>query len=254
MPSMNDENRPLRSREVLLEQVYRRGRQLRRRRQVFRVAVGVVAALALVVPAVGLSALVLDSDSSLHVGTAPSGKETEDPYEADSSPSPTATVSPESPKSTPSISPSPSPSPSSPSPPPPVCTPAEVEVVTTTDRSSYQTGEEVKVTSTVTNRSNHICHRAEAQSVAFRDSEGTTWFFYYYPSAEYGPGYSPEWAPGETLTTSYSWNQKTCKSEADTACQPAVQAPPGTYIVEVEWRWHEAFYKASATFEIVGAS
>lgn len=88
MPSINDENRPLRSREALLKQVYRRGRKLRRRRQVFRIAAGVGVAAAFVVPAVGLSALVLDSDSSLRLGTRTSVSQTSSPSPSPSRSSP----------------------------------------------------------------------------------------------------------------------------------------------------------------------
>lgn len=238
--------------------------RVERYRHLIKAPIFLAAVLALVVTAVGLTALQSGSDSSQRASAPPSGEETEQPSEVDSSPSPTATLSPESPQSTPRSSPTPSPSPSPSPTPPPVCTPEEVEVVTTTDRSSYQPGEEVKVTSTITNRSNHVCYRpgtTDGMEIAFWDSEGTNGLITGYIPDYVGP---LEWAAGEAITYSYSWDQKTCMKGS--GCSPYTQAPPGTYFVEVTWRqyeWKEVdgeqkrydrSYKASATFEIVGSS
>ena len=124
----------------------------------------------------------------------------------------------------------------------PDCTPSQIEVTVTTDRTSYAAGQQVKVDSTLRNRSQATCFYAgHTFQVAIQDAVGRTIMTFEITTP--GGTRSP-FAPGATLTGSVPWDQRSCQN------QPCPQPPPGPYLAAVKWTFAGGPYEAKAAFSL----
>lgn len=124
----------------------------------------------------------------------------------------------------------------------PDCTASQIEVTATTDRTSYRAGQQVKVDSTLRNRSQATCFYAgHTFQVAIQDAVGRT--IITFEIATPGGTRSP-FVPGATLTGSVPWDQRSCQT------QPCPQPPPGPYAAAVKWVFAGGPYEAKAAFSL----
>ena len=124
----------------------------------------------------------------------------------------------------------------------PDCAASQIEVTATTDRTSYAAGQQVKVDSTLRNRSQATCFYAgHTFQVAIQDAVGRT--IITFEIASPGGSRSP-FAPGATLTGSVPWDQRSCQT------QPCPQPPPGPYLAAVKWIFAGGPYEAKAAFSL----
>jgi hypothetical protein len=122
------------------------------------------------------------------------------------------------------------------------CTAAQIEVTAKTDKASYAAGEQVKVDSTLRNKSQATCFYAgHTFHVAIQDAGGRTIITFNLVSP--GPTGSP-FVAGATLTGSVPWDQRSCQT------QPCPQPPPGTYAAVVTWTFAGGPYETRATFSL----
>jgi hypothetical protein len=123
------------------------------------------------------------------------------------------------------------------------CTRAQIEVTATTDKSSYGPGQQVKVDSTLRNRSRTTCvYAGHTFQVAIQDAAGRTIITFELIAP--GPTGTP-FVPGATLTGSVPWDQRTCQT------QPCPQPPPGAYSAAAKWTFAGGPYEARAAFTLV---
>jgi hypothetical protein len=121
------------------------------------------------------------------------------------------------------------------------CTAAQIEVTATTDRTSYSVGQQVKVDSTLRNRSQSLCfYSTQTFQVAIQDAVGRTIITFEIATPA---GRSP-FVPGATLTGSVPWDQRSCQN------QPCPQPPPGPYSAAVKWLFPGGPYEARAAFSL----
>ena len=124
----------------------------------------------------------------------------------------------------------------------PDCTASQIEVTATTDRTSYPAGQQVKVDSTLRNRSQATCFYAgHTFQVAIQDAVGRTMITF--EIATPGGTRSP-FVPGATLTGSVPWDQRSCQN------QPCPQPPPGPYAAAVKWIFAGGPYETKAAFSL----
>ncbi len=124
----------------------------------------------------------------------------------------------------------------------PDCTAAQIDVAVTTDQRSYATGQQVKVDSTLRNRSQTTCFYAgHTFQVAIQDAVGRP--IITFEIATPGTTRSP-FVPGATLTGSVPWDQRSCQA------QPCQQPPPGPYVAAVKWIFAGGPYEARAAFSL----
>lgn len=120
------------------------------------------------------------------------------------------------------------------------CTPAQIAVTVDTDRATYGPGQEVKITSTLRNRSPSSClYNGYVFGSAFRNAAGDTF-----------PGVSViadsfadvPLRPGETISHSASWDHRLCP---EPGCGPM---PPGPYTAIVTWNFASSAYELTTAF------
>lgn len=122
------------------------------------------------------------------------------------------------------------------------CAPAQVDVSATTDKTTYSPGQQVKVDSTLRNRSQSTCSYAgHTFQVAIQDAVARTIITFEINTP--GPARSP-FVPGATLTGSVPWDQRSCQA------QPCPQPPPGPYSAAVTWTFAGRTYEARAAFSL----
>lgn len=249
----NELDEPLRGRrQELLARVVGRGERLRQRRRVAWGAAAVSAVLAVAVPAAVWRGA---SDSGSRVVSASGGPAapgpsadtgattdgtTTVPAPSDSAVPATPPPSDARPTTTTSRPAAREPSPVVPPPPqsptptaqagaveqPPRCTPADLEVNATTDKTSYGPGEVVRVSGTLRNRSSQTCTYGASLRFEVRDGAGTP-VFGYGGHAHYIAGQEPRLAPEESVATfPGQWDQQICAGM--NGCTPA---PPGVYTI-----------------------
>jgi hypothetical protein len=126
----------------------------------------------------------------------------------------------------------------------PDCAAAQIEVTVRTDKPSYRPDEQVKVESTLRNRSSSPCFYAghTFQVTIFDPANRSIIGF-----SIVTPG--PErirFQPTATITGSVPWDQRSCQT------QPCPQPGPGTYAAAVRWTFAGGPYEARATFSLTG--
>lgn len=132
--------------------------------------------------------------------------------------------------------------------PPPLCPASAIEMVVTTDRSTYSPGEEVVMTAKATNHAGHDCAEADSSETAIRNQEGRQ----VYAMSSIGARIQGDWRwrAGETRTSEARWNQQSLTEHGNSA------VPPGTYTVTVSWSaaasgsGERVTYASSASFTI----
>lgn len=122
------------------------------------------------------------------------------------------------------------------------CTSAQIDVSVTTDQRSYTAGQQVKVDSTLRNRSQTACFYAgHSFQVVIQDAVARPIITFEVVTP--GPGRS-SFVPGATLTGSVPWDQRSCQT------QPCAQPPPGPYAAAVKWIFPGGPYEARAAFSL----
>ena len=122
------------------------------------------------------------------------------------------------------------------------CTAAQIEVTATTDQRSYRGGQQVKVDSTLRNRSQTTCfYTGHTFQVAIQDAVARPIMTFEIVTP--GPTRS-SFVPGATLTGSVPWDQRSCQN------QPCTQPPPGPYVAAVKWTFAGGPYEARAPFSL----
>ena len=123
------------------------------------------------------------------------------------------------------------------------CTSAMIEVTATTDQRSYRPDQQVKVDSTLRNRSQTTCFYAgQTFQVAIQDAVGRT--IITFEIATPAGATKSSFVPGATLTGSVPWDQRSCQT------QPCPQPPPGPYSAAVKWTFAGGPYEARAAFTL----
>lgn len=122
----------------------------------------------------------------------------------------------------------------------PDCTAAQIEVTAMTDKSSYVEGQQVKVDSTLRNRSTTTCYfTGHTFGVAILDAAGRT--INSFNIVTPGPTKSA-FVPGATLSGSVPWDQFSCRTP------PCFLPPRGPYAAAVTWIFAGGPYEARAPF------
>jgi hypothetical protein len=113
--------------------------------------------------------------------------------------------------------------------PPPTCSPSEIVVTASADRSVYAVGDDVKVTFTARNQSGRACMRPSGWSVGVADGTGKMVSGGGVAEDWFGESSPPPFQPGETRTESFTWRDaEICED----GCHPV---PPGTYTVRTSF-------------------
>lgn len=249
------------SRPELLDRVTARGRWLRQRRQMTWAAAGVLAVLAVAVPAATLVepergrstevATMAPPDSAF--GPAPDGLPEgaaveSPPVEPLPFPGPTlapargtpTTVRPTAPGPAPAPGPSSDPAPApgplrspppdpSPAPKPPNCTPSDLRMTVTPEKQSWGPGEPVRLTVALQNRTDHVCGYNASLMLTGYDASGRAVGLGHSRINEYFFGDLDPLAPGQLVSETLEWEHYTCEGS------PAVCTPlaPGVYRIVV---------------------
>lgn len=122
------------------------------------------------------------------------------------------------------------------------CTASQIQVTATTDQTSYSAGQQVKVDSTLRNRSQTTCFYAgHTFQVTIQDAVGRPIITFEIVTP--GPERST-FVPGATLTGSVPWDQRSCQT------QPCPQPPPGPYSAAVKWTFAGGPYETRAAFSL----
>jgi hypothetical protein len=118
-------------------------------------------------------------------------------------------------------------------PPLPACSAADVKATVETDRASYQPGQSVTITTTITNLSSKTCDaRGVNDAIVVRNSSGTLVYRCPIAAAATSP-YPVAWKPGETMHDYCTWPQTVESGNPPSSPQSA--APPGKYEAEATW-------------------
>jgi hypothetical protein len=121
------------------------------------------------------------------------------------------------------------------------CTSAQIQVTATTDRTTYSAGQQVKVDSTLRNRSQTTCFYAgHTFQVTIQDAVGRPIITFEVVT----PAERSTFVPGATLTGSVPWDQRSCQT------QPCPQPPPGPYSAAVKWTFAGGPYETRAAFSL----
>jgi hypothetical protein len=214
--SSHNEESPLSPFEKqVLENVYKRVRALRLRRHVLQGIGAAVGVFLLGGIAFGMVPVLRSSPKqTIHtIGEPPPSAQPSPKLE---SPSPATTKVGPIPSNTPLPSVSPNHI---------FCTPAEVEVIAATDRSSYQPSDLVIVSTSITNRSPHPCELPASLSVDLKDSTGKS-VDVSHPVLHYDSGGGSQWKPGTTRSDKIGF-------QLETRSGPV---PPGEYLATVTWQ------------------
>lgn len=122
----------------------------------------------------------------------------------------------------------------------PACSPAQISGTVATDKPSYVTGQEVRVTSTLRNGSSAPClYNGYGFTSAFKDQAGATLVAQSVIADSFA---DVPLRPGETVTHAASWNQRVCP---ESSCGPA---PPNPYFAAVTWTVGPYTYEFSTSF------
>lgn len=122
----------------------------------------------------------------------------------------------------------------------PDCTAAQIEVTAMTDKSSYVEGQQVKVDSTLRNRSTTTCYyTGHTFGVTIVDAAGKA--INSFNIVTPGPTKSA-FVPGATLSGSVPWDQFSC------GAPPCLLPPRGAYAAAVTWIFAGGPYEARAPF------
>jgi hypothetical protein len=249
-----DDSGPQRSRDELLDDVVRRGRALRRRRQLLKGGLAGLLAATLAVPVLVLVNRNGPAATTIVSATGGSGTTSTADLRAgatavDAAPEPsptTTTTAPPAPPTTARPRTVPTAAVTTAAPPPtsaaPVaattttqlanCGPADLAATATTDKAVYAAGETVKLTSVIRNSSLKPCIYGFSFTGTFRDAAGKV----VSPTiAAHGDYFDvPVFAPGQTYNASHEWNQLLCSESGGTTGCP--RAPAGTYAGIITWR------------------
>ena len=121
------------------------------------------------------------------------------------------------------------------------CPAAEVGVTVTTEKGTHATGETVRGSSTLENRSSTACLLPTRAFFRILDAEGGTVSSFAYTMELRLPVKAE---PGKTFTSSFTWDQKNCSGSS------CAQVGPGTYVVVADWN-ESGPYSGRASFQIV---
>lgn len=276
----SDEEQPTRTREELLHQVTQRGEALRRRRRAGRgVASGVLVLAAVAV----VGSVATRSDGKERMQVATDGPSTTSPLAAigpgdpdpRDEPAPTTLPDPLSPSATDTAPTSPASSLPGGSPPrstvtsaptrttrpaavstaappgprQPRCGPVQLAVTVTPSKPAFGPDEPVHVTSTLRNQTSAPCYYTssttsfEFRNVAGRGFEG---------GAVHADGFADTaLEAGQTLTQTWDWNQRDCRSPGDPRGSECVLAPRGDYTVSVRWDLDAGTATSSSAFGLI---
>lgn len=120
------------------------------------------------------------------------------------------------------------------------CTTAQIEAAVTTDKAAYGIGEQVRIHSTLRNRSATTCTYPSfvfAGTILSPAGATVTGFS--------GQGDAPgALGSGQAAEVSVSWERLGC------APQPCTQSTPGTYSVSVTWHFPGGPYTATRSFQL----
>jgi len=128
---------------------------------------------------------------------------------------------------------------------PPACQAADLTVTTATDAQSYSAGQQVTISVTARNKTDHVCYIPADSHLNFSvsDSKGQTVWTYSYGSNPAGPTYSPtDVSPGQSITRYAFWDQNVNYPAAT-----GQRALPGTYTATAGW---DSFTARSAQFRL----
>jgi hypothetical protein len=120
------------------------------------------------------------------------------------------------------------------------CTTAQMEATVTTDKASYAQGEQVRIQSTLRNRSTTTCTYPSFVFSATILSPGGATITGFNRQGD-SPG---ALGPGQANEASVNWDRISCPSPFCT------QSTPGTYAVSVTWNFPGGPYTATRTFEL----
>ena len=120
------------------------------------------------------------------------------------------------------------------------CTTAQIEAAVTTDKGSYAPGEQVRIHSTLRNRSATTCTYPSFIFAATILSPGGATIIGF-DRQEAAPG---ALGAGQAHEATVSWDRFGC------APQPCTQNPPGTYSVAVTWNYPGGPYTATKAFNL----
>jgi hypothetical protein len=123
------------------------------------------------------------------------------------------------------------------------CTASQLEVAATTDKRTYAPTEQVRLESTLRNRSSTTCFYAGYTFQAdFSDPAGHRILQVGVPAE--GSARSAL-VPGAVLTGSVPWDQRTCQQ-----AQPCPALSPGTYSATARWIFPGGPFEARVTFAL----
>lgn len=120
------------------------------------------------------------------------------------------------------------------------CPAADVTVSVTMEKDTYATGETVRGSSALTNRSTTTCLLPTRAFFRILDASGKTVGSFAY-TLELRMPVKAE--PGETFTSAVSWDQKDCSGSS------CVQVPPGTYVAVADWN-ESGPYSGRGSFQV----
>lgn len=120
------------------------------------------------------------------------------------------------------------------------CTSAQIEAAVSTDKGSYAPGEQVRIHSTLRNRSATTCTYPSFIFSATVLSPGGATITGFDRQGD-APG---ALGPGQAHEATVDWNRLGC------APQPCTQNPPGTYSVSVTWHFPGGPYTATKAFTL----
>jgi len=120
------------------------------------------------------------------------------------------------------------------------CTTAQIEAAVTTDKGSYAPGEQVRIHSTLRNRSATTCTYPSFIFSATILSPGGAKITGF-DRQDAAPG---ALGAGQAHEATVTWDRFGC------APQPCTQNPPGTYSVAVTWNYPGGPYTATKAFEL----
>jgi hypothetical protein len=114
-------------------------------------------------------------------------------------------------------------------------------VSVTTDKPSYAVGEKVHAAATVTNRSGHECSPISNVNWGTWNAAGHPVGYGTGQAIDYTAGAT--WAPGESRTFDFTWDQTCDTSDAD--CTTGTP-PRGRYAIHFEGRGDDAYLGQAA--------
>ena len=120
------------------------------------------------------------------------------------------------------------------------CTSAQIDATVNTDKGSYTPGEQVRIHSTLRNRSATTCTYPSFIFSATVLSPGGATITGFDRQGD-APG---ALGPGQAHEATVDWNRLGC------APQPCTQNPPGTYSVSVTWHFPGGPYTATKAFTL----